>query len=290
MDFITGNIKKLYFKYLFASMGSALVMSIYSFVDTIAVGQSEGPVGTAAMAVITPIYGILIFLAILCGVGGSVLMTQAKAEGSKEKGNAYFTASLILMGTLIAVSWVVIALFHEPIFRFFGADDETMPKVWAYAKWQIRVWPVFMLPTFISAFIRNDGAPGLDMGAVITGGAVNMFGDWFFCFPMGMGMEGAAIATVIGTSLQALIMCSHFLRKRCTLRPVMPYKPLRAIKKILSIGLGSGLLDLSTVVLSFMLNNQLLRYGGTAALSVYGIVGTISSLVQALFCGVGHAV
>ncbi len=74
MDFVTGNIKKIYETYLMASISSAIVMSIYSFVDTIAVSQSEGPVGTAAMAVITPLYGVLVFLAILCGVGGSVMM------------------------------------------------------------------------------------------------------------------------------------------------------------------------------------------------------------------------
>lgn len=57
MDFITANIRQLYRKYLVASMASALVMSIYSFVDTIAIGQAEGPIGAVAMAVITPLYG-----------------------------------------------------------------------------------------------------------------------------------------------------------------------------------------------------------------------------------------
>ncbi len=88
MDFITGDIKQLYRKFLNASMASAMVMSIYSFVDTIAVGQSEGPVGAAAMAVITPLYGVLIFLGILCGVGGSVLYGNARGEGKEEKANA----------------------------------------------------------------------------------------------------------------------------------------------------------------------------------------------------------
>lgn len=104
MDFLTENVNKLYTKFLMASMCSALVMSIYSFVDTIAVGQSEGTLGAAAMAVITPLYGIMVFLAILVGIGGSVLLGNAKGEGNEEKGNAYFTASLILMGCLTALS------------------------------------------------------------------------------------------------------------------------------------------------------------------------------------------
>ena len=101
MDFITGDIKQLYRKFLTASMASAMVMSIYSFVDTIAVGQSEGPAGAAAMAVITPLYGVLIFLGILCGVGGSVLYGNARGEGKEEKANALFTAATGLMLFLI---------------------------------------------------------------------------------------------------------------------------------------------------------------------------------------------
>lgn len=290
MDLITGNVKQLYRKYLAASMASALVMSIYSFVDTIAVGQSEGPLGAAAMAVITPLYGILVFLGILCGIGGSVLTANAWGEGSKEKGNAYFTASALLMTVLTAITWSAFALFHQQIFTFFGADAQTMPKVMEYAKYLIATVPVFIAPTFISAFIRNDGAPGLAMAAVVIGGCINIFSDWFFVFPLGMGMEGAAIATVLGTVVQVIIMCSHFFRKGCTLRLVMPHSMMRGIRKILSIGFGASVLDLGTVVLAILMNNQIMRYGNADALAVYGVVATVTSLFQALFCGVGQAI
>ena len=96
MNFLTDNPRKLYTQFLLPSLGSALVMSIYSFVDTIAVGQSEGELGSAAMAVISPLYGVLVFLAILCGVGGSVLMSNARGEGNTEKGNACYTAALLV--------------------------------------------------------------------------------------------------------------------------------------------------------------------------------------------------
>lgn len=290
MHDLTTNIKPLYYKYLAASMGSALVMSIYSFVDTIAVGQSVGPMGTAAMAAITPFYGVLTFLAILCGIGGSVLMGNAKGEGNAEKGNAYFTASLILMALIVAAGWIVFFLFHDEILTFFGADETTLPYVMDYAIWIIRFFPVFVAPTFLGAFLRNDGAPGLAMGAVVSGGLLNVFGDWFLCFPMDMGMEGAAIATVAGTSLQVLVMCAHFFRRSCGLRLVRPRRPLAAARNILAIGFGSSVLDLGTVILSVIINNQIIRYGSVAALSVYGVVGTVSSLFQALFCGVGQAI
>lgn len=290
MNFLTDNIKSLYGKFLLASMASALVMSIYSFVDTIAVGQSEGPIGAAAMAVINPIYEIIVFLGILCGVGGSVLMSIAKGEGSEEKGNAYFSASILLMAFLTAILWSAFALFSEEIFTFFGADEATLPKVMEYAVWLIRFFPVFIAPTFIGSFVRNDGAPGLAMTAVIIGGCVNIFGDWFFVFPLGMGMKGAALATVTGTSLQVLIMCSHFFSKKCGLKLVVPFRLGRAIRNILSIGFGASILNLGTVILAIIINNQIIKYGGNNALSVYGVVGTIASLFQALYCGVGQAI
>ena len=90
MDFITADPIKLYKKYLIPSMGSALAVSIYSFVDTIAVGQSEGELGAAAMAVICPLFGFMVFLSILCGIGGSVLLSAARGEGKPEKANAFF--------------------------------------------------------------------------------------------------------------------------------------------------------------------------------------------------------
>ena len=290
MDYITGDIKQLYRKFLVASMASAMVMSIYSFVDTIAVGQSEGPIGAAAMAVITPLYGVLIFLAILCGIGGSVLYGNARGEGKDEKANALFTAATGLMVVLILLAWIAFALFHEAIFTFFGADAELMPKVMVYARWLIWFLPIFILPTYISSFIRNDGAPGLAMTAVIVGGSVNIFGDWFFCFPLGLGMTGAAVATVLGTSVQVIIMCSHFFRKNCTLHFVKPNHVLPAIRQTLSIGFGASVLDLGTVILAIIMNNQIMHYGDTNALAVYGVVATITSLFQALFCGVGQAI
>lgn len=290
MDYLTSSTKALYRKYLTASLGSALVITIYSFVDTIAVGQSEGPAGTAAMAVITPIFGILVFFGILFGIGGSVLMNNAKGEGNEEKGNAYFTTALILVVGFTVVTWVLFARFSKPILFFFGATQGTLPLVMRYVQWLIRCWPIFIFSTFIGAFVRNDNAPGLVMAGVISGGCFNIFGDWFFVFPLGMGMEGAAIATVLGTTLQCLIICSHLFRKCCGLKLAKPFRMGKAIRKIFVIGIGASLLDLGTVVLSTIINNQILRYGSEVELAIYGVMTTIAALVQAMYCGVGQAI
>lgn len=290
MSFLTYDIKKLYSKYLLASIGSATVMSIYSFVDTIAVGQAVGPMGTAAIAVLNPFFSIMVFLGILCGIGGSVLMGNAKGEGLERRGNEYFTAALLMMCIIVAIGWILVVIFKEPIFRFFGADDASMPYVMEYGKWLVWFFPAYILPLFLAAFLRNDGAPGLATAGVIIGGTFNVFGDWYFCFPLDMGMTGAAIATVGGAGIQAAVMVLHFFRKgKCQLKLVWPKNILADMKRVFTFGFGSGVLDFGNVVIAIIINNQILRYGGVAALSVYGAVGTISLLFQALFGGVGQA-
>lgn len=290
MDFLQTDTKKLYFKFLFPSMMSALVTSIYFFVDAIAVGQSEGALGTAAMAVISPTYGVIAFLAVLCGIGGSVMMSIAKGNGEEEKGNACFTTAVVLMSMLTLVLWVAFSLFREEIFTLFGANAEVMPKTVAYGQWIIWFLPLFMLTPFMGAFIRNDGAPGLVMCAVVIGGSLNVFGDWFLVFPMKMGMTGAAIASVMGTVVQCAILAGHFFRKACKLRLVRPRRYLRGFWRILQIGIGASALDLGAVTIGMMINNQILRHGGTTELAVFGVLSTLMSLIFALFAGVGQAV
>lgn len=97
MDFLTRKIKPMYFKYLTAAFGSALISSIYSVVDMAVVGQYQGPDGTAALAVVSPVWNIIYSLGLLMGIGGSVFFStlRGKSEEYRKKSNEYFTASLI---------------------------------------------------------------------------------------------------------------------------------------------------------------------------------------------------
>lgn len=110
MDFLNGKLKTLYYKYLAAAFGSALITSIYSIVDMAMVGQYHGPDGSAALAVVNPVWNIIYSLGLLMGIGGSVLFSamRGKAEGKEDSSNEYFTASVIGAVILAAVVWIVI--------------------------------------------------------------------------------------------------------------------------------------------------------------------------------------
>ena len=78
MDFLNGKIRPMYFKYLSAAFGSAMISSVYSIVDTAMVGQYHGPQGTAALAVVAPVWHIIYSLGLLVGIGGSVIFSPRR--------------------------------------------------------------------------------------------------------------------------------------------------------------------------------------------------------------------
>lgn len=290
MDFLKSDVKRIYKKYLFPTLGSALAMSIYSIVDTMAVGQYAGPVGTAAIAVVNPVYVIMIVIAFLCATGGSVRFGNTIGTGDGKKANEYFTASLTLCCVMTLAAWVIFRIWYREIFAFFGANEEVLPAASEYGIWIIRFFPVIVAPDFFASFLRMDGDPHRALAAVVVGGGVNMFLDWLLVFPFGMGVKGAAVATVIGTFVQCVIMLSHFCTDRNHLRLVRFSHPVKMMGKIVSTGISASVLDLGNVFLSFLMNNQIIKYGGTAVLGVYGVINTIAILFQALFSGVGQTI
>ena len=127
MDLKTGNIRRLYFKYLSPSLFSGLVMSIYSLVDMIVVGQYEGAAGTAALACISPFWTLFCCLSVLFGNGGAVLFSTARGAGKKYESNLAFTVSFLLICTASLFVWLVIFFFDKSLLRLFVADEQLLP-------------------------------------------------------------------------------------------------------------------------------------------------------------------
>ena len=290
MDLLKDKIGSLYLKFLAPSLFSALVTTIYSFVDTIAIGKGVGTDGAAACAVIYPIMGVASLFGFLCGIGGSVRFGKARGEGRMEKANAYYTASLILVLVLTALVWPFTALFRKEIFTLFGASGALMPLVLEYGDWIIGTFPAFILSAYFTCMVRCDGAPNVVMGAVIAGGVFNVFGDWFLVFPMGMGMAGAAIATAGGTVIQLFVLCAYLFSQKSSLTLVRPWKLTKAFFKSVTAGFSASVLEFAFIILTCILNNQIMRYGRETALAVFGVVLTCSGMFQHIFTGVGQTI
>ena len=289
MDLLTRPIRPLYFRYLAACFGSSLITSIYALVDCIVVGQYEGPDGAAALAVIMPLWSMFFSLGMLFGVGGAVLMSTARGAGDKERGDQYWTISCLGACGAAALLWVALFLFRDELLTLFGASAQLLPLARKYVDWVTLAAPFFLIGQTFSSFLRNDGAPQKATLAVIVGGVFNIFGDVFFVFTCDMGIAGAGLATALGQLMAFLILCTHFFSKKCTLRFCKVDRPLAMLARVGVSGAPSFLMDAAVGVLSTLFNNQIMRYFGSDALAVYGVIANVTMLVQSCAYGVGNA-
>lgn len=289
MDLLQGKIKKIYFQYLGAAFGSALISAIYGIVDMAVVGQYQGPNGTAALAVVAPIWNIIYSLGLLMGIGGSVLLGTAKGRGETKEPNQFFTAAVLGTILLAAISWLSIVLFDTPLLRFFGAEETLLPLAKSYLLPIKFVVPLFLFNQLLAAFLRNDNAPTLATVAVLTGGLFNVFGDYFFVFILNMGIAGAGLATAIGAAISFLIMLFHFFTGKNSLKIVKPVGIFAHLYQITLTGASTFVVDVAMGILTILFNRQIMKYLSTDALAVYGIIVNISTVVQCCAYSIGQA-
>ena len=148
------------------------------------VGQYHGPEGSAALAVVAPVWNIIYSLGLLMGIGGSVLFStvRGRADGSIGESNEYFTASVIGSVILAGAIWLIIIFFDRNLMVIFGAQGNTLTLAREYVLPVKAAIPFFLFNQMLAAYLRNDKNPALATGAVLAGGIFNIFGDYFFVY------------------------------------------------------------------------------------------------------------
>ena len=289
MEMINKPIRPLYFKYLLAAFGSALVGAVYTLVDMAVIGQYAGPTGTAAIALVLPVWSFICSLGILTGIGGSVLYSNAKGESGTEKANAMFSAALIATAVLAVAIWLLMIFFDEPLLRFMGSDGELLDIGLEYLRPLKAAIPVFIFGQMLAAFLRNDNDPGLATFAVVFTSLVNMVGDYVLTFTFDMGVYGAALATTLSNLLSVCIMLTHFFGRKNTLRLVKPARLIRTCGRIFAIGFSVFFVDLAMGIMTMLYNKRILQLLSSDALSVFGAIASLTTVVQCCSYSIGQA-
>lgn len=288
-NLLHGDIKKLYFKYLAAAFGSSMISCIYGMVDAAVVGHDMGPMGSAALAVVMPIWTIIYSLGLLIGIGGSVAYSFFKGQEKYEKANAYFSLSLALTSIIGILCWLGIILFDDELLRLFGADTALLPLAKEYLTPIKFVIPSYPFTQMLSAFLRNDNAPELATKSVIIGGVFNVFGDLFFVFGLNMGMFGAGLATAMGAVISVSVMLTHFVSKKNTIQLTKIYGHIHKSKILTTNGFSSFVSDIAMGVVAMLFNRQIMSFFGADALAVFGVIVQVSTVVQCSTYGAGQA-
>lgn len=290
MNLLKDDLKKLYFKFLIPSLGSAMVMSIYTLTDAIVIGKGVGADALAALSITTPLLCILMSTGILFGVGGSVQMSVHRGSGNTVKSNRYFTVSFMMIAAITALLWILYVTCMPSLLRLMGANATLYPYAMSYMHYINMFLPVAVFSNFVAIFVRADNDPNRAMAGVLLGGVFNIVMDIILVFPLKQGIGGAALASVIGMMIQVLVASSHFLSKKNELRFIMPHRILNSMKNIVTAGIPSFFNEFANGFIVLLFNIQILKYCGDAALSIYSVVSNCVILFNSLFTGVGQSV
>lgn len=283
------SVSKLFFRYLIPSICGTMVTSIYVLADTIIIGKGIGIDAMAALNIVLPLFNLFFGSGLLFGVGGSVLMSIARGKKDDNTGCRYFSIAFILNLIVCIVLTALFSVFLKPIVRVLGATDVTMPYILEYAPYIIGGLVFFSFSSFLQTFVRNDGAPKLSMIAVITGGVTNIILDMLFVFTFGMGMAGAAIASVIGSVVTVFILTWHFFSKNNGLHFYFKGVRFKDSALIFNNGITSFFLEISSGIVMFVFNLQILKYIGDIGISLYGVITNTVIVVNCLCNGVNQA-
>ncbi len=290
MDLLKDNLKKLYFRFLIPSLGSAMVMSIYTLTDAIVIGKGVGADALAALSITTPLLCILMSMGILFGVGGSVPMSVSRGTGNYNKANRFFTLSFFALAVIAVILWLVYGFGISSLLRIMGANETLYPYAMSYMKYINLFLPVAVFSNYIAIFVRADGDPNRAMVGVLLGGVVNIVLDILFVFPLHMGIGGAAFASVLGMVVQVVVGISHWFSRKNGLKLIKPKHIVSSVGQIIGNGIPSFFNELANGFIVLLFNIQILKYCGDAALSIYSVISNCVILFNSLFTGVGQAI
>lgn len=209
------------FGYIFPAVGGLFVTYLYNVVDGIFVGQGVGSAALGAVNITVPFITFVFAAAAMFPMGGATIVAIRMGQGNREGANRAFLTAFFLTILLSVILMIAGMAFAAPIVDLSGAKglsaemrEMAVEYLFYYSAFSV---PMLMI-NCLSVFIRNDGSPALAFAGMCAGAAANIFLDWLFIFPLGMGVVGAAVASGLGQVFSVLVLLTHFARKKGQLR------------------------------------------------------------------------
>lgn len=274
---------------------SMLVTALYNIVDQIFIGQGVGMLGNAATNIAFPLSTTCTAIALLLGIGGASNYSLKLGAGEKEEAARYSGNALTLITIFGVALFVVVELFLTPMLKGFGATKDVLPYAETYTRITAIGFPFLIANTAISKQILADGSPRYSMMSMLVGAVINTILDPILIFGFGMGMAGAALATITGQIISFSI----------SLRYVFHFKNIRLtkdsfrlggryVKNIGALGASACFNQIAMTIVQIVMNNVLSyygaksMYGGEIPLACAGIITKVNMVFMAIIIGISQ--
>lgn len=278
----SGNVRKLLFSLSLPTILSQIVNMLYNLVDRIFIGhiqpvETVGKLALTGVGVCFPVIIIISAFSALLAMGGAPRASIEEGRGNLRESERIMGNSFTLLLATSAFLTVLFQLFAEPILLTFGASENTI----GYALDYMRIYSlgtVFVQITLgMNAFITAQGFTTVSMKTILIGAALNLILDPIFIFALGMGVRGAAIATILSQAVSALWVLRFLTGSRTKWR--LTRETLRPVPAVflpsLTLGLAPFIMQSTESLIAVCFNSSLLKYGGDLAVGAMTILTSV---------------
>ena len=286
----TKPIGELLMKYAVPAVVAMTASSLYNIVDRIFIGRipDVGTLSLGGLAVTFPIMNLSAAFGAMVGVGSATLMSiklGQKDYATAERVLGNLVSLNIIIGIVVGVLGLI---FIDPLLLFFGASENTLQYAHDYMEIILYGNVVTHLYLGLNSALRSTGHPHVAMSATIATVIINAILDPLFIFSFGMGIQGAACATILAqvVALIAVIIVLSNKRDLIHLHAGIYGLKKRIVKNILSIGLSPFAMQLCACLVVILINHGLTKHGGDLAIAAYGIVNGITFLFVMVVLGI----
>jgi MATE efflux family protein len=286
----TKPVGKLLAQYALPAIIAMTAASLYNIIDRIFIGQVVGPMAISGLAITFPFMNLAAAFGAAVGVGASTTISVKLGQKDYESAENIL-GNTITLNLIVGLAFGGICLlFLDPILRFFGASDATLP----YARDFMRVilaGNVFSHMYFgMNAVLRAASKPRMAMFATIFTVGMNILLDVVFILWWHWGIKGAAFATIISQVLALCWQMKLFTNKSELLHLKRGIYKLKSnlVRNIISIGISPFLMNACACVIVIFINNQLVRFGGDMAVGAYGIANSIAMIFVMFVIGLNQ--
>lgn len=278
IDFSKEPVGRLFRKMFLPTLVSMVSIVVLNITDGAFVGHGVGSNALAAVNIIAPLFMIIGGIGLMFGIGCSVVASIHLSRGKLKVARINATQGVLagfLLGSVIAA---IILTFQRETCILFGSSEALIPLATSYLKWLALFMPLCIVANIGMFMIRLDGSPRLAMLLNLASATANIVGDYVLIFPMGMGLQGAAIATSVCFSLQGvatLIYLQFFSRTIRFIRIKLSYKSLllslRNIGYQMRIGMSAFLGEMAISAMFIVGNYQFIRYMGEDGVAAFSV-------------------
>lgn len=278
------RIGSLLFKLALPAITAQIINALYNIVDRIYIGHIPeiGAKALTGVGVTFPIIMLIAAFSSLIGMGGGPRASIKMGEGDNDGAEKIMSNCFVSLIGISIVLTAVFLLFQRPLLLMFGASGDTLPYAMDYMTIYVSGTIFVQMALGLNSFITTQGFAKTSMMTVVIGAVLNIVLDPIFIFVFGMGVQGAAFATILSQAVSSIWVLRFLFGKRTVLRIRKKYLKLEAkiILPVLALGLSPFIMQGTESAVNIVLNSSLQRYGGDLAV---GAMTICSSVMQVAF-------